>query len=267
MHALCVFPFFRKESLVIEYITAPAPRFLLRFIEVERILNRSKVFSGGHITVAELGPGLGDIAAWIADKDTVCEVRLIESSSEAQNILKQRFIDNNKVSVISEFANGVTPADLFLTFEVLEHIENDAAMLGAIHSVMRSGALLVGSVPAYMKKWQSVDDVAGHVRRYEREEIERKLLQAGFSNIVIETYGFPVTNILFPLRQIYFNLLASRAAGRSKEESTGKSGISRGLLMGINKAAIYNAMRVAAPLQRIPLLRNMGDGFIFYATA
>lgn len=252
---------------MIEYITAPAPRFLLRILEVDRILRRLKVFSGKAVAVAEIGPGLGDVAAWIADKDSVGSVHLIESSIDAKEILKQRFFLNNKVVISGELKERVTPVDLFLTFEVLEHIEDDAVMLSAIHASMRPGAVFIGSVPAYMKKWQSVDDVAGHVRRYERKELEKKLTQAGFSEVVIETYGFPVTNILFPLRQIYYGFLASKSAGRSLSESTGKSGISRGLLMGINKASVYNILRCVAPLQRTPVLRNMGDGFIFYARA
>lgn len=248
-----------------DYVTAPAPRFLLRFIELQRLLERMGLFSGRDLHVAELGPGLGDVAEWVADNGAVSSLRLIESSVEARNVLQQRFQGNKKVDIEESLSVEIKPVDVFMVFEVIEHIQSDVAMLKKVRQVIKPGGILVGSVPAYMKKWQSVDDVAGHVRRYERDEIEAKLRQAGFSTVEVMTYGFPVTNLMYPLRQLYFFMLARRASDRSLEESTGKSGISRGFVSLFNKRLIFTLIKIFSPLQRIPVLRECGDGFIFVA--
>lgn len=252
---------------MIDHVTAPAPRFLLRFIEVKRLMAHMGLFSQRDLDVAELGPGLGDVAAWVADSESVSRVRLIESSVDARKALKERFQCNRKVAIEESLSDEIKPVDLFMVFEVLEHIESDLLMLRNIRQIMKPGAVLVGSVPAYMKKWQSVDDVAGHVRRYERKELEVKLKESGFTDVAVMAYGFPVTNLMYPLRQLYFSLLARKSFERSLEESTGKSGISRGFVSLFNKKFVLFLMEVMAPLQRIPVLRESGDGFIFVAKA
>jgi hypothetical protein len=76
---------------MIKHITAPAPRFLLRLFEIERALRNRKALTGHHLTVGELGPGLGDVAAWLLDNPAVDSVSLIESSPEALTLLRTRF--------------------------------------------------------------------------------------------------------------------------------------------------------------------------------
>jgi SAM-dependent methyltransferase len=66
-------------------------------------------------------------------------------------------------------------------FEVAEHVEDDAALLAEVARVIRPGGHLVLSVPLGMRWWTELDRFVGHVRRYEPEELRRKVEGAGFA--------------------------------------------------------------------------------------
>ena len=65
-------------------------------------------------------------------------------------------------------------------FDVLEHIEDDLRVLRECHSALRPGGLLLLTVPQHASLWSIYDEQAGHFRRYERGDLQRKLTDAGF---------------------------------------------------------------------------------------
>ncbi|GGD04632.1 class I SAM-dependent methyltransferase [Halopseudomonas salina] len=244
-----------------KFISAPAPRFIMRFFEIDRLLRRYVLSYKRAIRVAEIGPGLGDVAAWF-NSFVACEsVVLVESSIDARDLLVQRFNEANNVKIVDSFDSVGKEFDLIMAFEVLEHIEDDQNFLSNIHSYMTAGGLFIGSVPAYMNKWQAVDVWAGHVRRYERSELKEKLEVAGFSVITIDIYGFPVTNALYCLRELYYK----KAAVLSRDAATAQSGISRSGLRFFNKSIVFLLLWFFKNIQRAPMVRDFGDGFIFLA--
>jgi hypothetical protein len=62
-------------------------------------------------------------------------------------------------------------------------------------------------VPASPKHWGIEDDVAGHIRRYTRHGLERRLDELGWSVRHVAGLTYPLSNILLPLS----NLLVRRA--------------------------------------------------------
>jgi 2-polyprenyl-3-methyl-5-hydroxy-6-metoxy-1,4-benzoquinol methylase len=71
--------------------------------------------------------------------------------------------------------------DSILCTNVLEHVEHDGAMLEALQRVLEpSGGRLGLLVPAHPWLYGAMDAAAGHYRRYTRNEVRRKLEQAGF---------------------------------------------------------------------------------------
>jgi hypothetical protein len=59
------------------------------------------------------------------------------------------------------------------------------------------------SVPAHPSKWNASDEWAGHFRRYERNNLRILLEQSGFEIVCMECYGFPLANIIEPIRAFY----------------------------------------------------------------
>lgn len=70
--------------------------------------------------------------------------------------------------------------DLVCLFEVLEHVEEDAALLAEVHRVLAPGGRLFFSCPMNPDYWTYYDKVVGHVRRYRAAELRDKLQAAGF---------------------------------------------------------------------------------------
>jgi hypothetical protein len=57
--------------------------------------------------------------------------------------------------------------------DVLEHIEDDKRFLEKLADLARPGTHIVITVPALRSLWSVHDVTAGHVRRYEKAELER----------------------------------------------------------------------------------------------
>ncbi|MDQ3991468.1 MAG: class I SAM-dependent methyltransferase, partial [Actinomycetota bacterium] len=92
--------------------------------------------------------------------------------------------------IAHRYAGGPLPlpdesADLVCAFEVLEHVQDDEALLREVARVLRPGGLFVFSVPLHMALWTSLDRIAAHVRRYEPGDL-RALL--GRARLDVERY-------------------------------------------------------------------------------
>ncbi len=248
---------------MLEDITAPAPRFLLRFLLIDRLLQKHRISDSVFEKGGEIGPGLGDISHYLLRKKQVVNIDLYEDSQDARKILKDRFSENQQVVIKHRFEKCQRQYQFLLCCEVIEHIENDVEFITAIGDSMVQDGVFVGSVPSYMSKWQAVDELAGHFRRYERDELHSKLSASGFEVETIECYGFPLINLLYPLRQYYYSKKLNKGQSQSKREATAKSGISRGLAMLFNKKLVYSIARFSFLFQKIPFFSRWGDGFVF----
>ncbi len=81
--------------------------------------------------------------------------------------------------------------DALCAFDVLEHLENDAAALREWHRALKPGGWLVLTVPAFQSLWSRHDALNGHYRRYRRRPMTQLLERAGF----------------IPVKVTYFNML------------------------------------------------------------
>lgn len=253
---------------MINDITAPAPRFILRLICIDEMLRRFVNQNVPARNASEIGPGLGDTASFLLSSDLTTSISLFEGSKEASKLLKTRFSNDQRISIHNVFnENSVTNSkfDLTVCCEVIEHIENDLEFMQLIAASMDEDGIFVGSMPAFMKKWQSVDRLAGHFRRYERDELEQKLQSAGFEVCEIRCYGFPLINLLYPIREYYYSKQVKKNQNSSKSEATARSGIARGFTKKFNKRFVYSVTRFFARLQNLPVLSEYGDGFVFVA--
>ena len=70
--------------------------------------------------------------------------------------------------------------DAIGAFDVLEHIEEDEVVLAQVHRALKPGGVLLLTVPQHPWLWSASDEYACHVRRYTSNEIENKVLSAGF---------------------------------------------------------------------------------------
>ncbi len=71
--------------------------------------------------------------------------------------------------------------DYIYSLNVLEHIEDDRAILSLWHRKLRHKGRITVYVPAFPSLYTSMDRKVGHVRRYTRRELVDKVIGAGFS--------------------------------------------------------------------------------------
>ena len=201
----------------------PAPRYLMRRNVVKRILK-------------QLPPGQRFIEIGAATGDTV-ELALacgfssgvaVETSPQAISILETKFKDDGRVRIVTNYETLPDQCcDVLMAFEVLEHLEDDVAALTHFFRLIASGSLLLASVPARMAGWGDSDVWAGHVRRYEREELYQKLSKVGFESVQVFAYGYPLTILLDRWRHWSANRLSSSISDQSAFERTLLSGVDR----------------------------------------
>lgn len=97
--------------------------------------------------------------------------------------------------------------DMIGAFDVLEHIDDDAAAISNTYEMLSDGGYFVITVPQYMFLWSRLDEIVKHKRRYSRAELLSKLRQQGFEVSFCSSFVF----VLFPL------MLISRIFDRGKK--------------------------------------------------
>lgn len=70
--------------------------------------------------------------------------------------------------------------DVIGAFDVLEHIDDDNAVLLQMFQAARPGGGILLTVPQHPFLWSQSDDYAFHKRRYTRKELIKKVTAAGF---------------------------------------------------------------------------------------
>jgi len=84
---------------------------------------------------------------------------------------------------------------LITALDVIEHIDDDLASLVTIRALLKGDGKAILTVPAYMFLWSHFDELNEHKRRYTKNELHKKLIQAGFQIEKISYYN----SLLFPV--------------------------------------------------------------------
>ncbi len=94
--------------------------------------------------------------------------------------------------------------DAVTALDVIEHNEDDMAILADSYRILKPGGHMIITVPAFMWLWTHNDDLNAHVRRYTAGELKEKLLSTGFK-VDRVTYNnffvFPLAATLLLLRR------------------------------------------------------------------
>jgi SAM-dependent methyltransferase len=140
-------------------------RYLARLVEK---------YLPGEKRVVDFGAGTGTFAEMLRQRGL--DVTCIEPDVPLQNILRSKNLKAH--TSLDELPEKSLPA--IFTFNVLEHIEDDAAVMRQIFSRLKPGGRLLIYVPAFMVIFSSMDRKVGHYRRYTRGALCSRLRAAGF---------------------------------------------------------------------------------------
>ena len=70
--------------------------------------------------------------------------------------------------------------DLVCAFDIVEHVDDEAATFRELDRVSAPGGALLLSVPLHPSQWTAFDDFVGHRRRYEPARLVQILAERGF---------------------------------------------------------------------------------------
>jgi len=171
-----------------------------------RLLRREllALTAGAPAKVLEIGCGTGTILRTLIGEQGLelvgSEVYLRGLRSAIRHCPAIEFIqlDATRIPFLSDF-------DVVGAFDVIEHIDDDDAVLRGIHCSLKPGGHLLLTVPQHRFLWSRLDELVHHKRRYARASLLEQLRHAGFSVSYTTSFVF----MLFPL------LLLSRLLDRS----------------------------------------------------
>lgn len=90
--------------------------------------------------------------------------------------------------------------DAICAFDVVEHIDEDEAVLKEALRALKPGGYFFASVPQHPVLWSKTDEIAHHKRRYRRGELEKKLFQCGFFVEFTSSFVFSLLPVMLVQR-------------------------------------------------------------------
>lgn len=192
-------------------------------------------------SILEIGCGTGQVLRALGEAFPAAQLCGSELFVEGLAFAQQRVpraklmqMDATSIPFAHEFG-------LIGAFDVVEHIEDDLGVLAQMHAALKPGGGAILTVPQHPWLWSHQDEMACHVRRYRRGELEEKLRDSGFRVLFSSSF----VSVLLPL------LAVSRRAMRSTDDDPFREmriGHLANSALGAALAAEYALLRCGARL-------------------
>jgi SAM-dependent methyltransferase len=158
-------------------------------------------YVGNHLRVLDVGCGAGNMMHHLARYGSV---QGVEIDPRPLKLAQQRGYDVKLADAGAGIPHDDAQFDLVATLDVIEHTQDDVAVLRECHRVLTPGGHLLVTVPAFMFLWSQNDVLNAHVRRYTAGALKSKIEAAGF-RVRRVTYNnffvFPLAALLILLRR------------------------------------------------------------------
>ena len=118
----------------------------------------------------------------------------VDSDPNAVSFCRERGIERVQRLTSQTLPWEAESFDLVTALDVIEHIEDDRAVLAEVRRVLRPGGTLLITVPAYQALWGPQDEISHHKRRYRARQVGERLTGAGLETIKLSYFN----TLLFP---------------------------------------------------------------------
>jgi len=182
------------------------------------------MFPPGISDVLEVGCGQGALGTRLAQRFNYLGVEPDQVSFAVASKRIRAAGGRGEVRNIPVQDLGDERFDLVCAFEVLEHIEDDAAAVKEWSSRLRAPGWLLLSVPAHQDRYGPFDEMVGHFRRYDPAAMTALLAGCGLTGIQVRQYGFPLGYLLEAGRNLIARRRLTATAATSVADRTAGSG-------------------------------------------
>lgn len=215
---------------------------------IERLIRRDAPPPGS--TIVDIGCGDAFVALSLAARYPLCRVIGVDSGFTDAALVRLNGSRPRPDVVFSrslDDARKAGSAALVLLMDVLEHVDNDQALLEEVMagSLVGPATRVVVTVPAHEWLWSGHDVFLRHRRRYSRRRLTAVLTQAGFR---VERSGYFFASLI-PVRLL--KVVKERLVGRPDD---GRSDLTIPPL-GRLGAALLSALLVADAFVGLALAR------------
>ena len=135
--------------------------------------------------VLEIGAGPGHLTSQLLNRK-----RLVSTDPDRTNVetLRRRYGHMENFSVVEEHVDGTDPArfDSVVLFDALQRAEEPRQVLEAAIARLKPGGHLLLRVPAGKELFGPADVAAGHVNRFEKDDVEKLIREVGLVPVVIQ---------------------------------------------------------------------------------
>jgi SAM-dependent methyltransferase len=170
--------------------------------------------------VLEIGAGLGSLGALLAERFDYVG---LEPDRASYDVALDRVGESGVVlNETAEHFESTDQFDLVCAFEVLEHMEDDRAVLQGWLRHVRPGGCVLVSVPFARERFGPWDRRAGHYRRYDADDIVETMTSVGLGPIETVVYGFPLGRLLEIGRNTVARLDRERDSMRERTARSGR---------------------------------------------
>jgi SAM-dependent methyltransferase len=191
----------------------------LRWDVVRRLLP-----PGRGLAVVEIGCGQGAVGVRLAAQHDYLGLELNPLTYEtARRRLDALGRGEVRCGSIDQVEPGRT-FDVVVSFEVLEHLEDDRSALAAWVRLVRPGGTLLLSTPGYQARFGPMDAAVGHFRRYEPADLDALLRAAGLEEVGVRHYAMPIGYVIEAARNVVARRRAQADQAFTMDERTGRSG-------------------------------------------
>lgn len=154
----------------------------------------------------DVGCGTGEYSIFLARCGHL--VTAFDPSPFAVEKLKEKAVNTTgilaRVDTYEEF-RADEPFDHIVSIEVMEHIDTDKKFAEKLYSLLKKGGTLVISVPAGPFLFSEADRLSGHFRRYSEGRFSETLGKAGFKEIRLVRFGFPLLFVYTLIRKFFLD--------------------------------------------------------------
>lgn len=151
--------------------------------------------------ILDVGAGLGWFSRWFLDHGYGERAICVDPGYEAER--EEELGAARRISFVRSIER--TEADLILMMDVLEHVDDDVALLREYWDKAPDGAVFVITVPAFNFLWSAHDEYLDHRRRYTRASLAQTIKAVGAEPQQLHYYFGAIFPVAFAVRLLKRN--------------------------------------------------------------